>query len=66
MKLQLDANGWTVHATDLDPRSVTEQDIAILRTLPYTNVLMVIHHLPTLTAEHYQEFSHKVFESVAL
>lgn len=64
MKLRLDANGWTIHATDLDPRSVTAEEIQILRTVPYTNVLLVIHDLPTLTAEQYQEFCHKVFDSV--
>jgi hypothetical protein len=64
MKLRLDANGWTVHATDLDPRSVTAEEIEILRTVPFTNVLLVIHDLPTLTAEQYQEFCHKVFDSI--
>lgn len=64
MKLHLDPNGWTVHATGLDPRSVSEQEIEILRTVPYTNVLLVIHDLPTLTADQYQEFCHRVFASV--
>ena len=64
MKLSLDPNGWTVHATGLDPRSITDQQISILRTAPYINVLLIIHDLPTLTTEEYREFSHKVFESV--
>jgi hypothetical protein len=64
MKIELDKNGWTVHATELDPRSVTDQELEILRTVPYTNVLLVIHDLPSLTADQYHEFCHKVFESV--
>lgn len=64
MKLTLDANGWTVHATGLDPRTPTEQDIAILRTVPYTNLLLVIHDLPVITAQQYQHFCHRIFDSV--
>jgi len=64
MKIELDKNGWTVHATELDPRSVTAQEVEILRTVPFTNVLLVIHDLPSLTAEQYQEFCHKVFDSI--
>ena len=64
MKLKLDANGWTVHATDFDPRSVSSQELEILRTVPYTNVLLVMHDLPSLTPAQYQEFCHGVFESV--
>lgn len=64
MKLKLDANGWTVHATDFDPRAVSSQELEILRTVPYTNVLLVMHDLPSLTPAQYQEFCHQVFESV--
>lgn len=64
MKLQLDANGWTVHAYELDPRSVSDQELHILRTMPYTNVLLVMHDLPVLTADQYRNFCHQVFESV--
>lgn len=64
MKLKLDANGWTVHAYGLDPRSVSDQELEILRTVPYTNVLLIMHDLPVLTAEQYQEFCHRVFDSV--
>ena len=61
MKLKIDANGWTVHASELDPRSVTDDELQILRTIPYTNVVLVLHDLPTLTSDQYQEFCHKVF-----
>lgn len=64
MKLQLDANGWTVHAYELDPRSVSDSELEILRTVPYTNVLLIMHDLPALTAEQYKAFCHRVFESI--
>ena len=58
MKLKIDTNGWTVHASELDPRSVTDNELQILRTIPYTNVVLVLHDLPTLTSDQYQEFCH--------
>ena len=64
MNLYIDQNGWTVHIDNFDPRIVTQDELELLRTLPYTNVLVAIHDLPALTSEEYQEFCHKVFYQV--
>lgn len=64
MNLYIDKNGWTIHIDDFDPRQVTDQELGLLRTLPYTNILVVMHNLPTLTSDDYQKFCHRVFTAV--
>jgi len=64
MKLTIDTNGWTVHIDEFDPRLVCQDEIDILKKLPYSNVLLIIHNLPALTAEQYQNFCHKIFDKI--
>lgn len=64
MDIKLDKNGWTVHINDLDPRILTDENIKYLRTLPFTNILVIIHDVPTLTQHEYREFAHKIFHVV--
>ena len=64
MNLYIDRNGWTVHIDDFDPRCVTQDELKILQTLPYTNVVVAMHNLPALTPEEYRDFCHKVFYRV--
>lgn len=64
MKKYLDKNGWTVHITDLDPRNISDSEIEDLQTLPFSNILVVIHDVPKLTQEEYQIFAHKIYYKV--
>jgi len=64
MKLYLDPNGWVIHVLNFDPRQPSEEELDYLRTLPFTNVLVVMHDLPVLTAQEYQDFCRRVYVRV--
>ena len=64
MKILLDKNGWTVHIHDLDPKKINNDEILLLKKLPYTNILAIIHEVPELEPLDYRNFCHKIFDIV--
>ena len=64
MKIYIDPNGWTIHIKELDPRHINSTDLFYLKTLPYTNLLVIIHDTPSLTPIELQTFSHTIFSQV--
>ena len=64
MKLTLDPNGWVVHVDQLDVLDVNSTERDQLRTLPYTNLLVVIHNTQPLTIDQYHQFTSGVFDDL--
>ena len=64
MKLTLDPNGWTVHATDLDILNIDDYHRDQLRKLPYTNLLVVLHNTKELALDQFHQFTSGLFDSL--
>ena len=64
MKLTLDPNGWVVHVDQLNVLDVNSTERDQLRTLPYTNLLVVIHNTQPLTIDQYHQFTSGVFDDL--
>lgn len=64
MKLSIDPNGWVIHVTDLDIFNICATDADILKKIPYTNLLTVIHNKEKLSLEQYLHFAQQVFDGL--
>ena len=64
MKLSIDPNGWVIHIDDLDVFNISRDQAELLKKIPYTNLLTVIHNKSKLTLDQYHHFAQQIFEGL--
>jgi alpha-ketoglutarate-dependent taurine dioxygenase len=60
MKIEIDKNGWTVHAYDINPAEFTAEQGKTIAGYVGTNTTVIMHSLPKMSLQEYQDFAHKL------